>query len=63
MYIEKNVCDSISGTLLNISGKTKDKVKNKLDLVEMDILEHLAPEQKGENMYLLPTCYTLSRKG
>ena len=24
MHIEKNVCDSIIGTLLNIEGKTKD---------------------------------------
>ena len=27
MHIEKNVCDSIIGTLLNISGKAKDKSK------------------------------------
>ena len=24
MHIEKNICDSIIGTLLNIEGKTKD---------------------------------------
>ena len=27
MYIEKNVCDSLIGTLLNIPGKTKDGIK------------------------------------
>jgi len=26
MHVEKNVCDSIIGTLLNIKGKTKDGV-------------------------------------
>ncbi|KAL8145946.1 hypothetical protein AgCh_003901 [Apium graveolens] len=32
MHIEKNVCESITGTLLNIPGKTKDGVKARLDL-------------------------------
>ena len=27
MHIEKNICDSIIGTLLNIEGKTKDTLK------------------------------------
>jgi len=62
MHIEKNVCDSIIGTLLNIPGKTKDGVKSRLDLVEMRIHEQLAPKQKEKNMYLPLACYTLSRK-
>lgn len=32
MHIEKNVCDSILGTLLNIKGKTKDNLNSHLDL-------------------------------
>ena len=28
MHIEKNICDSIIGTLLNIEGKTKDMLKS-----------------------------------
>ena len=35
MHIEKNVCESIIGTLLNVLGKTKDGVKSRLDLIEM----------------------------
>jgi hypothetical protein len=27
MHIEKNICESILGTLMNIDGKTKDIVK------------------------------------
>jgi len=27
MHVEKNVCDSLIGTLLNIKGKTKDGLK------------------------------------
>ena len=62
MYIEKNVCDSIISTLLNISGKTKDEAKSRLDMVEMGTCEQLASEQKRKYTYLLPACYTLSRK-
>ncbi|KAM6593613.1 hypothetical protein CsatA_001316 [Cannabis sativa] len=62
MHIEKNVCDSIIGTLLDIPGKTKDGLSSRLDLVEMGIRQSLAPEQKGKRLYLPPACYTLSKK-
>ena len=32
MHIEKNVCENILGTLLNIAGKTKDHTKAWLDI-------------------------------
>ncbi|XP_060960384.1 uncharacterized protein LOC133031097 [Cannabis sativa] len=62
MHIEKNVCESIIGTLLDIPGKTKDGVNSHLDLVEMGIRQSLAPEKKGERLYLPPACFTLSKK-
>jgi len=62
MHIEKNVCDSIIGPLLNIPSKAKDGVKSRLDLVEMSVREQLAPGQKGKNTYLSSARYTLSRK-
>ena len=37
MLVEKNVFDNIIGTLHNITGKTKNGVKAKKDLVEMGI--------------------------
>ena len=37
MHVEKNVCDSLIGTLLNIKGKTKDCLKCRQDLVNMGI--------------------------
>ena len=37
MHVEKNVCDNIVGTLLNIEGKTKDSNKARLDLPDMNI--------------------------
>jgi len=37
MHVEKNVCDSLIGTLLNIKGKTKDGLQYRQDLVNMGI--------------------------
>jgi len=62
MHVEKNVCDSLIGTLLNIKGKTKDGVNVCLDLVKMKIREDLAPKEVGRRTYLPPTCYTMSRQ-
>ncbi|KAJ9560349.1 hypothetical protein OSB04_005509 [Centaurea solstitialis] len=61
MHIEKNVCDSLLGLLLNIPGKTKDGVKVRKDMVEMGIRSQLAPVESGNRTYLPPACYTLSK--
>ena len=34
MHVEKNVCDSVIGTLFNIQGKTKDGLNTRQDLLE-----------------------------
>ena len=50
MHIEKNVCDAILGTLLNISGKTKDGLNVRRDMEEMNIRPNLwVKESKGES--------------
>ncbi|XP_058784274.1 uncharacterized protein LOC131659049 [Vicia villosa] len=51
MHVEKNICDSVIGTLHNIQGKTKDGINARLDLGVM-----------GNKTYLPPACYTLSKK-
>ena len=61
MHIEKNVCDSLIGLLLNIPGKSKDGVKVRKDMVEMGIRSELAPVDNGKRTYLPPACYTLSK--
>ncbi|XP_062028954.1 uncharacterized protein LOC133744949 [Rosa rugosa] len=43
MHIEKNCCDAIIGTLLNIPGKTKDGGASRLDMVDMGIRTDLKP--------------------
>ena len=61
IHVEKNVCDSLIGTLLNIQGKTKDGVNARFDMLEMDIRKDLAPREVGKRTYLPPACYTMSR--
>ncbi|XP_068467230.1 uncharacterized protein [Phaseolus vulgaris] len=45
MHIEKNICDSILGTLLDIQGKTKDHVNARYDLQNMGIRKDLHPRE------------------
>ncbi|XP_042423229.1 uncharacterized protein LOC122010821 [Zingiber officinale] len=63
MHVEKNVCENIIGTLLNLKTKSKDGVNARKDLVHLKIRQELHPQEKGENKYHLPPApYTLSRK-
>jgi len=52
MHIEKNICECIIGTILNIIGKTKDNINSRLDLQEMNLKPHLHPiEDNGKTDY------------
>ena len=62
MHIEKNICESLIGTLLDIPGKIKDGVASRLDLIEMGIRNELAPRVEGKRTYLPPACYTLTKE-
>ena len=62
MHIEKNVCDSIIGTLLNIPGKIKDSLASRLYLVEIGVRPESAPQFSKKLTYLLVTCYNLKKK-
>ncbi|GLT52919.1 hypothetical protein SLA2020_262280 [Shorea laevis] len=58
MHIEKNICDSVLGTLLNINGKTKDTDKARMDLRKMGIRRELHLQTNGA----MPLAkYTLTR--
>ena len=61
MHVEKNVCDNIIGTLLNIQGSSKDGVEARLDLQAMEIREDLHPRPYGNRTYCPPASYTLSK--
>ena len=62
MHIEKNICDSLIGTLLNMPGKTKDGISARNDYKLMQLREELAPQQRGKRTYLPPACHTLCKE-
>ena len=63
MRVEKNVCDSLIGTLLNIPGKTKDSKASHLDMEDMGIQKQLAPIGKGKRTYMPLACMFTSGFG
>ena len=58
--MEKNLCDSILATLMNIDGKTKDNIKTRLDLQTMGIRHQLHMKLDGSSYKMPPACYTMS---
>ncbi|CAL8085099.1 unnamed protein product [Prunus armeniaca] len=61
MHIEKNVCDSIIGTLLTILGKNKDGIAARLDLLNMGVKTNLKLEYGERRTRLPPGPWNLSR--
>ena len=62
MHIEKNLCDSILGTLLNISGKSKDHLNARLDLQEKGLRKSLHPVQSadGKKLEIMPAIFDMT---
>ncbi|KAI5335470.1 hypothetical protein L3X38_025603 [Prunus dulcis] len=61
MHIEKNICDNIIGTLLNIEGKTKDTINARLDMIDMNIRRALHLHRDETSLVKkYPAIYTLS---
>jgi hypothetical protein len=62
MHIEKNICENLIGTVLNIPGKTKDTVKARLDLKDLGVKKELHLVDHG-NSYRMPHArYTLPKE-
>ncbi|XP_021767736.1 uncharacterized protein LOC110732126 [Chenopodium quinoa] len=53
MHVEKNVCENILGTLLDLPGKNKDSVNARLDLEVMKMHDDLRPK-KVRDKYQIP---------
>ncbi|KAL3846266.1 hypothetical protein ACJIZ3_003669 [Penstemon smallii] len=63
MHIEKNVCESIIGTLLNLEGKTKDGLNARLDLELVGLKQELHPKRGQNQKTTLPSaCYSLKKE-
>ena len=56
MYIEKNVCDSVVGTMLSIEGKSKDTENARLDLADLKIQKQLHLKERGKKMFKPASC-------
>jgi hypothetical protein len=61
MHIEKNVCESLIGTLLNTNRKTKDHDHARADLKKMRIRQELWLDDFVKGTELLTSCITLSK--
>ena len=63
MHIVKNICESLVDTMLNISGKSKDEVNARLNLVELGLRTDLAPVGYVENeLFYHPLAIHCQRK-
>ena len=62
MHVEKNVCENLVGTILDILRKSKDGLSARMDLEEMGIRMELAPQKDGEKTYLHAACYNLPKE-
>ena len=62
MHIEKNVAESIIGTLLNVPHKTKDGHKARLDLVHYNLKPELHPRKEGNKTTLPAAGCTLTKE-
>lgn len=60
MHIEKNVCDNIVNTLLNVDRKSKDNLNSHLDLQSLGIKQDLHPIMQGTKVFLPPVAFSLS---
>lgn len=62
MHIEKNVCESIVGTLLGIEGKSKDGLAARLDLKPLNMRSELEPKIENGRTKLPAASFTLSKE-
>jgi hypothetical protein len=62
MHIEKNICESLIVTILNIIRKTKDTVKARLDLKDLGIRKELQLREEGGSCRMPHARYTLSKE-
>lgn len=59
MHTEKNICDKIVGTLLNLDKKNKDTEKARLDLADMKIRKELHLKPRRDKFIKPPACYVI----
>ncbi|XP_042980213.1 uncharacterized protein LOC122310386 [Carya illinoinensis] len=61
MHIEKNICDSVLGTLLSIDGKSKDTANALKDLEHLGLRKELHLRPDGDRCRMSLACYTVNQ--
>ncbi|XP_057443879.1 uncharacterized protein LOC130736038 [Lotus japonicus] len=61
MHVDKNICESVIGTLLDLEGKTKDTINSRLDLQRMGLKKQLHPIKIEDKYVIPPARYTMSK--
>ena len=61
MHVIKNVSESLTGTLFNIKGKTKDTWKSRQDLMDLGLKKSLHLQPRGESFMIPMACYHLTK--
>jgi hypothetical protein len=61
MHVEKNMCESLLRTLLNMDGRTSDHGHARADLKKMGIRPELCLDDSVKGMELLTSCINLSK--
>jgi hypothetical protein len=63
MHVEKNMCETLVGTLLDIPSKIKNTLKAQMNLEDMKLRKDLHNKILENGSKKLPTaCYTLSKQ-
>lgn len=64
MHIDKNICDSLLGTLLDVPGKSKDHVNSRYDLLEIGIHKELQPFKDDNNgkVHVANACFSMKQE-
>ncbi|XP_004309305.1 PREDICTED: uncharacterized protein LOC101311239, partial [Fragaria vesca subsp. vesca] len=61
MHIEKNVCESVLTTILDVNGKSKIENESRRDLELLELMEDMPVEEKRAKLELPSTPYTLTK--
>ena len=62
MHVNKNICESFIGTLLQMKGKRKDNESAQADLEEIGLRPELHAHDKEKEKHPPPAAITLSKK-
>ncbi|XP_042942865.1 uncharacterized protein LOC122277050 [Carya illinoinensis] len=60
MHIEKNICENVMGTLMNIEGKSKDTAAARMDLEDLGLRKELHLRHDGTQTSMSLACYMLN---